>query len=666
MHLVDRDGRALATQATVVTRGPQDEARMVEIMALAQTNAGTQEFGLVAGASIPGPAVSTDVDLKLRAVDHAGTTYVSTDATSVMTRSGPVAMTEERRGYLRSQAGDALLGFIIAETQIAGEDFTLCELVVHNGPVPVQGDSYFTDLRLIDIPAGQVVAHLLPHPWADPNGALIKANVDGTMHVMLQKQCTEFRFVVYEPQDSARALSALRMDGFGVCVPGKGLWSPQNPNTPWYFPQAMPMPTYVAGMNLDAYPYEMTVVGMRNALANGTSLPAGGGGNSGAAGPYHPWGSSYGGVTGGIGIWQYDGLGVLLTGRADKLHEVMAYHRTITDRHRTGIFDMQGGVQRAEQLAPGWKLSAYPGVMWNGKEGQLNWKAASQWRRDQVEALGLRPSYESYLASYEPLDFQHHGRKTAASCSLVWLCNDSIGRWSLEVEAEQARMYSYETGEGELAAALAKSAQFPGKGAFGGRDAGWVRFAVAAWYQVTPNRDRLKPWMEANITVLERSQLPSGCWLAHESGKPTDGFGDDAATQAIEDGINVGAGVAACYAATGDPRYAVLLRNVGDRYAFHWAMGKGSPYTRSTPRPKNPALPAYTLTNKPQPVVLDLDNWQTWSLLASAKRAGSTGVDALIMDAFGGNPLAKMLEKPTFQLDNKAGLIALYQIMVGQ
>lgn len=658
VHLQDRNGRALPTQIDVVTRGPKDEPRMVEVMALAETGAGTQEFAVVAGASPSGPPAPTDVDLTLHTTDHTGARFDSVDATSTLARSGPVVVTDERRGYLRSADGTPLLGFILAETAVAGEDFTLCELVVHNGPVPVAGDAYFRDLR-VAIPAGQVVSYLLPQPWADSSGTLIRANQDGTYHVMLQKQSVEFRFVVHEPADSARATAALRMDGFGVCVPGPGLWSPQNPATPWYFPQGAPMPMPVAGMNFDTYPYSMTLAGMQGALASGAPFPNGQ--NAGAAGPYHPWGSSYGGVTGGDGIWQYDGLAVLLTGRADKLHEVMAYHRGITDRHRTAIFDAQGGVQKIEDVPP-CKVAASPGTMWGGKEGAFTWKTASPWRYDQVKAAGKLPTYDGYLRGFDPQDFQHHVRRTAASCALVWLCNDSIGRWALEQEAEWARMYAYEIGEGELAAADAKSKQYPGKGAFGGRDAGWARFAVGAWYQVAPDRERFKAWMATDIAVLERAQLPSGGWLAHESGKPTDGFGSDATTQAIEDGINIGAGIQACYGATGDARYAAILRNAGDRYAYHWAFGKGSPFTRDAVRPKDPSLPAYTLTNKPQPVVFDLDNWQSSSLLYAALAAGSAKAEAMVKDMLGPDPLASMLAKPMDKLDNRAPLMAWYQL----
>lgn len=647
--LQDRNGRALPTQTGIVTRAPNGGPRMVEVLALADTGPG--EFALVAGASPDGPAQPADVDLGLRTVDHAGTTYAATDATSTLTRTGPVATTEERRGWLRSPMGATLLGYILAETQVAGADYILADLVVHNGPVPVAGDAYLRDLR-VEIPTGYVVTHLLPHPWAGPDGTLIRANPDGTFHAMLQKQATEFRFAVHRPGDT-RALAALRLEGFGVCVPGAGLWSPQNPATPWYFPQALPMPTLTA--NFDAYPYDMTLAGMQSALANGSALPAGQ--NAGAAGPYHPFGSSYGGVTGGNVIWQWDGLGALLTGRSDKLAEIMAYHRGITDRHRTAIFDSRGAVQRADALAPGWKVAATPALMWNGKEGPLNWKAANQWRYDAVAAMGKLPSYDSYLRGFESLDFQHLVRRTSASMALVWLCNDSIGRWTLELEAEWARMYALETGEGELAAAILKSQQYPGKGGNGGREHGWIRFAIAAQYQVSHD-PRLLGWMQADLAHLERAQLPSGGWMALEWGKPADGFPNDAVSQSFENGI-CGGGVQACYGATGDARYLPLLRRMGDGlWAYHW---KGGPITRRAVRPKDITLPAYTASTAPAPMVLDTDDWQTWAQVAAAMNAGSTEVEKCATAAFGADPLASMLSKPLFQLDNRAGLIGLYQ-----
>lgn len=622
IHLRDSRGLDLPTQTSPVTCGPAGEVRTVEMLALGSG----QSFTVEAGVGPAAAAISSAPMLVLESRDHAGTIYSAQIVAPKVTRSGAVARTTEGGGSFEAGGKADFLHYKASVTRVAGCDYTLLDLFIHNGCVtaPLNGDLYFDSL-VLKIPAGYIVSSALPAPWLSQDGTLVRANTDGTLHLMPQQGTMRFRLAIHKPGDAA-ALSALRVEGIGVPVPGAG-WSWSDPETAHYFPQCGRMPNN-AGVGASVWnnePHGFAPQTILSALATGSAAPNGGGSNWGAAGPWHAYFDSNGNGGSGQGILQYDGLGLLHTGRLDKLHELMALDRMNGDRHRTALYESDGSVVRAEDKPTGWKTVAWPGQMWGGKEGFVGWKFASQWRRDAVTAQGKLPSYDGYLRSFANYDFAHGARYYSTLLALAYLLNDTLAKWQIDVEAEWARMWCYETGPSVLAEWQAFAQQWPGKGNPSPvREYGWALTIISARYQFSTDpqrRARFAAWADTVVSTAQRAQLPSGSFEAveHSSGqKPASNFPGHAVRQSIEDDI-LGGGLRAVYAAFGDFRIpSMLVKLAVGQCTYHHKDGIGGPLWQHPVRPDDRNLPAYTSPPNLGFIPLSVDNAQTGTALSNA------------------------------------------------
>lgn len=734
LALIDpRSGALLNTQIEINTSGPQDSVASVEVLALVDVPAGGEwhydlvEFDELQPMAAP-PAFSGLLDqvggvlstALLTSDDHRGVRYRSSLLTPTAPfapagqhypardlswwRQGAIARTKRVAGELRISPTDAsadrYLGFVAWLTEVAGEDTLLVEMQLHNATAvaPIAGDVYLQDLTL-ELPEGWEIAHLWPEPWAggvEPSGrgararrhTLIRRSTDGTAHFMRQMARRPFRFAIHRSGELSRARRLLEQSGFAVPEPGsvavegpvgaRLLWSLESL---WnYFPQgaALPVSTLRAGASaaaLAARPFGGGKWPIWDALAGGKPLPSWA--NQGAAGPFHPYSISYGGGTGGEGIYQLDAIELAVTGDRSILHAHMAVLRMNTDRMPIGLFDLDGHVVDHEDFNGGWVVHQ-PGGFAKGAEGEWAFSQASQWRRDQVYAAGKQPPYESYLRSFSPYDFQHLVRFTSSAIALAYLDRDPIAWAELELVGEWSRMWAHE-GHGALAAAFQRAQSWPGKGAAGGRDDGWAWQAILARQQLVPRtsdfaarRARQAGWIAIASDVVKKAQLPSGSWQAMESGKPYSQLdGSSAVSQSIENGI-FGAAVQALARTTGDS--SLRARQLGAALGqprFHMAPGKPAPGRITAVRPVNPALPAYaTPQDVPAAAHLpadDIDGTQIGSMLGYALlTAMLTGTQAEIdeleaaanaLTGFTGNPEQKLKATLLSNLEDRAVLL---------
>jgi hypothetical protein len=680
-----RTGLLIPTQVEGYASGPGGEVAMAEVMALWDAPAGGEwTFDLVEGegelvGAVPPPYLNLLGSNTLSAValtsdDHRGVRYKSSllAPTPALTpvgqhvpardltwwRNGAIARTLRVAGELRlspeDSSFDRFMGFVAYLTEVAGENVLIVEMRLHNATAvaPIAGDLYFRDLTL-ELPEGWEISHLWPEPWAggvEPSGrgararrhALIRRRSDGKPHFFKQMARRLFRFAIHRTGNQERARRLLEQTGFAVADPGvvkaadpagpsTTLWSLQSL---WhYFPQgeALPISQLRAGASpaaLAARPFGGGKSLVWAALQNGSPLPSWA--NQGAAGPFHPYSISYGGGTGGEGIYQVDAIELAVTGDRSILHAYMAVQRMNTDRCAIGLYDLDGHVVDHEDFNTGWVLHQ-PGGFAKGAEGEWTFSKAPQWRRDQVYAAGQQPDYESYLRSFSPYDFQHLVRCTSGSVALAWLDRDPLAWDEVETCGEMSWMWAHE-GHGTLSAAFQRAQAWPGKGAAGGRDDGWAWLAVLARHQLVPRtsdyvarRARFASWIAIAKEVVKRAQLPSGFWQAMESGKPFDQLdGSSAVSQSIENGIFAGA-VAALARSSGDSSLmdahldaAVCLLN------FHWSPGTTGAWRIRAVRPVSPALPAYDSRDDVPPTAhlpqFDIDSTQLGAVLALARR----------------------------------------------
>lgn len=685
-----RTGELVPTQAEANTNGHLGEVGSAEILALVDLPAGGEwvcnMVELEEGAARPSAPAFADLitgaalsQVMLTSDDHRGVRYRSSllAPTPALVpagqhvpardltwwRNGPVVRTLRVAGELRLGLEDTLpdrfLGFVAFLTEVAGENCLIVEMKLHNATAvaPIAGDIYARDLAL-ELPEGWEISHLWPEPWSggmEPAGrartrrhALIRRPTDGKTHFVRQRARRVFRFVIHRAGEAVRARRLLEQEAFAVADPGmvqtatggQTLWSWES--IYGYFPQghALPLSALRAGASpaaLAARPFGGGKWPIWDALQHGKPMPSWA--NSGAAGPFHPYSISYGGGTGGEGIYQVDGIELAATGDRNILHAYMAVQRMNMDRTPIGLYDVDGHVVDHEDFNGGWVLYQ-PDLFGKGAEGEWAFSAAPQWRRDQVYAAGQEPTYEGYLRSFSAYDFQHLVRGTSGSVVLAWLDRDPLAWEELETVGELSRMWAHE-GHGALAAAYQSSQNFPGKGAAGGRDDGWAWLAVHARQQLLPRtkdfearRARLSSWLAISGAVVTRSQLPTGFWQAMDSpnDKPFKQLdGSSAVSQAIENGI-FSAAVAALARTTGIGAYAACLLDAAlGLWRFHWSPGTSAAWRIRAVRPVNPALPAYDSRDDVPPTAhlpaWDVDNTQIGNVLAAGLRQAQATFD---------------------------------------
>ncbi|MCG3136809.1 MAG: hypothetical protein HJJLKODD_00645 [Phycisphaerae bacterium] len=435
-----------------------------------------------------------------------------------------------------------LFGVHAYMTAYLNENVVLLDLRFNNGPSGADttttiddplGKMYFLDLYLI-VPANWN-AHLdvtdpqLGAPWTYQNLKaipLVKPNDDGTSQVIGAQGQFHRRMVLAPASATASAQAYARQEGLGFAGwgfnnQGQELYSWWNPETARYFGQKHTLPSldyYGATKLWDelsgdwAWAQEIVESGGMGYPINVPNL-----------GWAHPWGSAYGGMTGGEGITLYDGVKLAYSANPDGYLYFQLAHRMHTDRQPIVLYNADGHPARLAQfLKTDSKGNLYfPGEFFqtpSSKGDPFGYKTAPKFQADYAAAAGLQPAYEAELLEFQPHDFQHYCRYTTNAKVLVYLGNDALAKDDLRMSAEAFRFSyhqyfntAYQGAQGySIKAGLQFAAQYPGMGLDFGRGQAWGLDAMNMAYALNDDewRDEAQPWFELMVDMLADVQIP--------------------------------------------------------------------------------------------------------------------------------------------------------------
>ena len=434
-----------------------------------------------------------------------------------------------------------LMGVHAYVTRWAQDDFISLDLRVHNGHSGLNkndsaddplGKIYFRSLEL-RLPIGWSIAHAFENPYVGApyvQGGwkiypIVAPVAGGKMHVMRAQAQFERRLVIYKDGYGDAAQSLVEEHGLAFCrsgsnAGGDAYYSWWNPWTARYFPQNIPLPdlSYL-GINTIRNRDTNRLNGYYSQVLNGTS------GSepivSANQGWGHPYGVPYGGVHGGTGIWQYDGVMVAFAASVDGYRQAQLLHRMKTERQPNCLYNEDGLPTQHDQwivqgsngpYMPAW-MFMLPLLTSADPFGLLT---TPSFQRDYVDAAGLKPGYETEHLRYSAIDPGHIIRYTRAPKVLAWLGNDALSKDDLRMQAELYNFSYNVLPQNNAGAAIGTGllhdinyvAEHPGWGVKYGRTAGWGLDLMTAYYAVASSQWRAEhyDWFEANIDMLEAGQ----------------------------------------------------------------------------------------------------------------------------------------------------------------
>ncbi len=468
-----------------------------------------------------------------------------------MLRDGPVAIQMATYHVLQpsgaTPAGPPagplshLFGVHAYFTSWRGEDVMSLDLRVHNGHSGLNGGTpldnplgkvYFESLELwlpqgwtasadVEDPAFGTATPITQQTWnVIP---IVRARGDGKMHVMPSQGQFHRRLVVHPDGADFKARHFLETQELGFCRPGyvagNELWSWWNSQTARYFPQSHRLPSLDhLGMSSVRSQLNGQFNQVRNVLASGQagSYPV----DHGMLGWAHPWGSRYGGMTGGSEIYLFDGIRTAYAASNRGYRLAQMTHRMYTSRHPVVLFNADGSATRASQWVVHGSSGDYLPFSFNltllGGNDPFGMSSTPVYHRNYVQANGLAPGYESNLLSFHPIDLQHHIRYTRSPKTLIWLGNDAIAKDDIRMAAELGRMSyqplpnsnsGYADGWG-LYRDITFTTNNPGRGFSFGRAEGWLTDAMCAAYAIGDDawRGEALPWFQDVADTVSRGQ----------------------------------------------------------------------------------------------------------------------------------------------------------------
>lgn len=566
----DSSGALVPAQVDAVTFFPdeaQDGADVVELTAPVHLPAGTAagtriKFQVVDAPHTPStfsptPAVqalfATPGTVKLRTRDVFGHTYLADllrGADDVrLLRSGPyreqVCFYEVMRPTATNYGPPSgplrrMMGVHSYVSTWAGEDLVSLDLRIHNGtsgadkqdPIDDPQDKlYFDQLELI-VPQGwTVVPDVVDVGWGTPVAQgtntvqpIVKALPGNDLHV-LPKQAQFHRRLVLAPTSAvARADALVKERWLGFCQPGANANAPYlswwNRYTARYFPQRHALPRYdFKGKAAALGKLSSQLQGELDWLLKGTAK----GGYpfySPQLGWAYPYGTKYGGMTGGADIYLYDGTVTAWAASNEGYRHSQLTHRTYTDRQSVALYDKDGRPttldtwliqgSQFEYVHMEFYLTLLPGP------DPFGFSSAPQYQVQAVASQGRAPSYEAELLSYKPIDVQHHVRWLRSPKVLTWLGNDALAKDDLLMEAEILRLsyhaYPNSPSGGTIPSGMAADIHSvetkPGVGFACGRGEAWTIDGMCAAYSVaSPSwRARARDWFGDVVSLMRAGQ----------------------------------------------------------------------------------------------------------------------------------------------------------------
>jgi hypothetical protein len=693
-RVLDHDGTPLLTQTEIVSRYPAeaDGADVVELVARVRRDPALAvgvpaRYAVVLDATQALPAssgvprivrdlVTDPTSIGIRATDCFGNVYVGRPldgrGSSTVLQRGPV------RGELRVYqelvpiapvAGSTLPHLFGVHAYLSwsrGSTTVGLDLRFHNAhdghdattalDDPL-GKLYFRNLE-ISVPESWRVLQDFDDPLSGAerrvNGrrffALVQALPQGKLHVIQWQGQFHRRLALAPDRPADVAAARAQLDGIGraFCVRGflpggREYWSWWNEATARYFPQRqrLPLLDHVPDSQLAAE-IEGELQLLSTHLASGQSM-----GDYPISAPRlgwgHPWGVDYGGMTGGLEIYCYDGITAATLASPQGFRLYSALHRMQTDRMPNALYSKIGAPSSVEQwLVPDANGGYVPFEHWNrpqlggSRPDPFGATTAPDFQIDFVAANGLKPGYESRHLGYDPYDFEHFVRYTRSAKVLAWLANDSLAKDDLCMQAENFHLSfhghpndAYNNSQSSGLLSMKRYVRtYPGQGSSFGRGQGWgLDCAVAAYSLMSPEwRARKLPWFRLQIQVLLESQPACNGFLqAIVSSKAVDGR--YRARQAIEQSIGENAlvGLHESVFRGADVQHAVMTRDVliaslrGFISEMSWFPGQPGPWRYTGVGPISPDLPQWCSRSQMPPDAWspgDIESYQDWSSLA--------------------------------------------------
>lgn len=749
--ILDYDGTPVFTQVEVVSRYPdeRDGADVVELLARVRRDPAVPANSVVSYPVVhqymnppsigPGPLVQDAVrqlldnpdGVRITSYDCFGNAYVCRPLDKMntydMEHRGPVHT--EVRLYQTQLPEPPVPGSTLPhlfgvhsylslsrDSGVVGLDLRFHN--AHDGHDPQDprddplGTVYFERIEL-SVPEGWTVQQ----DFADPlfgaerleNGrrivSIVAPEPTGGLHVMRWQGQFHRRLALAPDRPNAQRAARVQLDGGGraFCVRGfdvrgREYWSWWNRDTARYFPQRLQLPR-LDSLNPGAL--DAAIDGELDDLSTHLADGTGTGGYPLAAprlGWGHPYGVSYGGMTGGLEIQFYDGIEIAAAASPNGFRLTSLLHRMQTDRQANALYQLGGQPSSVEEWRIDTGTDAYVPfehfvvpLVFGSRPDPFGVRGAPTFQVDYVEANGLKPAYEGQYLGFDPYDYQHFVRYTRSAKVLVWLANDSLAKDDLCLQAEMFNLSFHplanNPGGGFQGSGMRAMQTFvaahPGNGCGFGRGEGWGVDCVVASYACSPRdwRATKLPWLKQQAELLMQGQAScSGFIQAFVNTKAVGG--KYRARQAIEQSITENALVCLHESVFRDawPGYAAMTRDVLVRSldAFvgemSWFPGQNGPWRYTGVGPLDPSVPGWCSQAEMPPdawTVGDIETFQDWSslaygydLTADPKFLQAAGLQLGVQDF---PEMASLLRlQGTTNLGNRAALLALVQRLQGE
>lgn len=597
LAVVEREpqGELVPAQVETVSRAPTGEADVVELSAPLRrppgVEAGTRlryavvlgEFPLAGAPDVPprsaalldpgGPAPlllrTRDVFDNRYEVDLRGAPDGPGFGSSRVLASGPAYRRRRTYSTLVPVGGGGrggplphLMGVHAYLTEWAGDGRVGLELRVHNGATsgaapetPEEkrvGIVYWDALELV-LPEGWSVEPLVRDPFFGRPRAedgrtvvpLVRPYPDGRLHMMGPQAQLHRRIALVPPGAPARVSHRPGLEGLAFCTREEGLWSWWNSATAGFFPQRSLLPHWaeyerasLSGNHALRARLGARLDELRRTLEGGE--PSGGVMAGPLMGWAQPFGASVQGMTGGVGIQQFEGHRAAAAASAPGIEALMLEHRMNAARQPEAQWNRLGDpagyhLWRDDEdrvpfdfrthgrvVPPAFQLPCLGG-------GRVTHQVR------EVHLAGRRPPYDlgsphlpdgeisgrgDSLLAWMPHDGQHLCRYTKNTKALVWLANDALAKDDLLLSAELFHLMFHE-GEHEPASwspgitlRLHEEtvAAHPHQGMSVGRDHAWGIDAMCAAYSVADPewRARNRSWFTRVARLFLNGAMESG------------------------------------------------------------------------------------------------------------------------------------------------------------
>ncbi|MCE9595744.1 MAG: hypothetical protein K8S98_16265 [Planctomycetes bacterium] len=517
---------------------------------------------------------------------------------------------------------------------------------------------------------------------------LVAPRADGKLHLMPDQGQFHRRLALTPVGNETEALAYARAENLGFCKKGLGstgaeLFSWWNPLTSRYFPQKHRLPELdhigatAMRQKLGA---ELAKTEQRIKTGQPDAFPYP---TNGAMGWAYPWGSKYGGMTGGQEIFMYDGLTTAAAASAEGWRGYEATHRMYSDRQPTTLFNKDGEPTRVADWvvhgSQGDYIPMYFFLKLQTGNDPFGFKVEPTYQTSYVKANTLNPPYEAALLGYNAIDFQHYVRRTRAEKVLIWLGNDAIAKDDAKMDAEIFHLSYCEynndakgnaQGSGLLADIQSVTTK-PGQGFGFGRGEGWGIDVTNVAYNTgsVKWRQEMLPWYQKIADMVLAGQGDcNGFWQNMYNAKWVAGL--YRARQSFEQSICENALVGAIEVALRDVDLArqqeVETSLKSSLYAMigpmGWSASAKGPWTVTAVAPLSGgtpfcgSLPPNGDSGKP-------DKYYTWSSFAYGyELTGDPQFIDLAEVMIGGNLLAILEGQGYTTLENRAALLALVQM----